>query len=136
MSKRSWFIAALLLIAGVALLLSVRSFSAPPPAISGVTVVASCQEYNGPCPAKLTFTATVTVTPPMSFNFQWERSDGAKSKLKVMHVPAGHPPTVNIVEEWQLGSKGKQETVSEKIRVRSGNVDLTSAPATVVVNCK
>jgi hypothetical protein len=136
MSKRVWFLAGLLLFAGLTAV-TTHVLSAPPPAISGVTVAANYQEYSGPCPAKLKFTATVNVTQlPMSFNYQWERSDGAKSKLKVMHVPSGHTGPVTIVEEWQLGTKGKQVQVSEKLHVKSGNLDITSAPAVVVVNCR
>ena len=137
MLRRIRLSAPALLLVGLVVGFATQISSSPLPAITSVNVVANYQDYTGPCPAKLVFTATVNVGQlPISFNFQWERSDGAKSKLKVMHVPQGHPGTVTIVEEWQLGASGKQATVSEKLRVRCGNLDITSAPAVVVVNCR
>ena len=106
-------------------------------AVSGVNVMASVQTYSGKCPAKIKFTGTIEVTKyPMTFNYQWERSDGAKGPKKVVRVPSAKTKTVTVVDYWQVGAKGEAITVSAKLRVRTGNLDLTSAPAEVTVNCK
>jgi hypothetical protein len=127
----------MVLVLAITVLCTTHALSDWPPDIAAVSVVANYQEYSGPCPAKLVFTATVNVTKvPMSFNFQWERSDGVKSKMKIMHVPSGHTGVVTIVEEWQLGTKGKHVSIYEKLHVKSGNLVVTSAPAVVVVNCR
>jgi hypothetical protein len=53
--------------------------------ISRVTVGVNYSRYNGSCPANLRFTANIYVDRvPMSYNYEWERSDGAKSGERVV----------------------------------------------------
>jgi len=102
-----------------------------------VSVVASPQRYQGRCPAHLRFTATIGVSAhPMVFNYQFERSDGAKSELKVVRVPANGPATYRFSEQWQLGAAGQHMQVWEKVRVASGNTRLESNQAQVDIACR
>jgi len=106
-------------------------------AVSGVSVTANVQTYSGKCPAKIKFTGVIEVNKyPLTLNYQWERSDGAKGPKKVERVPSAKTKTVTVVDYWQLGAKGDSMTVSAKLRVRTGNLDLASAPAEVTIHCK
>jgi len=105
--------------------------------ITAVTVAAYPQSYTGPCPAKITFTGKIYVDRyPMTFNYQWQRSDGAKGPLRMMRVPNASTRVLTVIEHWQLGAPGQQKQVWEQLRVRSGNTDITSAPATATINCR
>lgn len=102
--------------------------------IGGVTVKASPETYNGPCPARIRFTGLIEVQRhPMTLNYHWERSDGAKGPVKVFHVNPG-TRTITTVEPWQLSTPGRQQ-VSATLHVNSGNEHLSSS-ATVHVNCR
>lgn len=102
--------------------------------IGGVTVKASPESYNGPCPARIRFTGVIEVQRyPMSLNYHWERSDGAKGPVKVFHVNKG-TRTITTVEMWQLSTPGRQQ-VSATLHVNSGNEHLSSS-ARVHVNCR
>lgn len=105
--------------------------------ITAVTAAAHPQSYTGPCPAKITFTGKIYVDRyPMTLNYQWQRSDGAKGPLRGMRVPNPSTRVLTVIEHWQLGAPGQQMQVWEQLRVRSGNTDITSAPATATINCR
>ena len=105
--------------------------------IGQVSVTATPQSFTGRCPAHLKFTARIAVDRyPMTLNYQWERSDGAKGPVKVVKVPNANTHSVTTVDSWQIGAKGDHLDVWEKIRVRSGNTDITSDAATVTVTCR
>jgi hypothetical protein len=105
--------------------------------ISSVQVGVNMSHYRGPCPAHLRFTGNIYVARfPMSYNYQWERSDGAKTPLHVVRVNSAADRHLMIVEEWNLGAPGRASEVWERLRVRSGNTDVTSDTKTVVVECR
>lgn len=104
--------------------------------IGEVTATASPENYSGHCPRKIKFTGRVEITSsPMSFNYHWERSDGAKSPVKVVRVPKGNTRTVTVVDYWMLGRKGHTE-IWEKLVVNSGNTHIMSNPASAQLNCR
>jgi len=99
-----------------------------------VKAVVNYSRYEGSCPANLRFTGNIRVDLRVaSYNYQWERSDGAKSELKVVRVSNGSSRVLVIHEDWQLGRPGR---VWERLRVRTGNIDVSSEPANVTVECK
>lgn len=99
-----------------------------------VRAAVNYSRYQGSCPANLRFTGNIRVDSRVaSYNYQWERSDGAKSELKVVRVSSGSPRLLVIHEDWQLGRPGR---VWERLRVRTGSADISSEPATVTVECK
>lgn len=106
-------------------------------AVTEVTVVANPQAYKGPCPGKLKFTGTMYVSRyPMTLNYQWERSDGAKGPVRVVHIPNAKTRSITVVDYWQVGASGQHLQVWERLRVRTGNTDITSSPATVTISCR
>ena len=101
--------------------------------IGQVTVAATPHSFSGRCPAHVRFTAKIEVDKyPMILNVQWERSDGAKGPVKIIKVPSAGTKSVTAVDSWQIGTSGD---VWEKIRVRSGNTDITSDSPTVTIKC-
>lgn len=99
-----------------------------------VRAAVNYSRYQGPCPADLRFTGNIRVDPRIaSYNYQWERSDGAKSELKVVRVSNGSGRFLVVHEDWQLGRPGR---VWERLRVRTGNTDVSSEAANVTVECK
>lgn len=102
--------------------------------IVSVKVGANYSHYRGPCPAQLRFTANIYVDRyPMTYNYQWERSDGAKTRVQVVHVRNAAERHLIIHEDWTLGAQGE---VWESLRVRTGNTDVSSEPARVIVECR
>jgi hypothetical protein len=90
--------------------------------------------YRGPCPARLRFTGNIYVDRvPMEYNYEWERSDGAKSGVRVVRVTDPRMKHVTIYDDWTLSAHG---TVWERLRVRSGNENRVSQVARTVVECR
>jgi len=116
---------------------SLRVPSVEAEGIGGVTAVANPQDYSGRCPHKIKFTGTIAVSAyPMVLNYHWERSDGAKSPVKMVKVPNAHTRSVTVVDYWQIGSKGQHAEVWEKLIVNSGNTHMTSTPASASISCR
>jgi hypothetical protein len=110
---------------------------APPPPITGVEASAIPATYTGPCPHQIRFVAKIGVgVYPMSFNYQWIRSDGAKGPIQEGKVPKATTKTMEFVDYWRLGAAGQQMTISESLRVRSGNTDITSNAAQAQITCR
>ena len=105
-------------------------------AIGSVTVTANKTSYTGKCPTTIKFTGKIEVNKfPMSLNYHWERSDGAKTAVKVVHVKKG-TKTLTVVDTWKLGAAGKHVDGWVKLIVNSGNTHITSDPANFTLDCK
>jgi hypothetical protein len=65
---------------------------------------------------------------PMTFNYHWERSDGAKSEVKVVSIRNEDARTFRITETWTVGRNVPLEQLWEKIFVNTGNTHLVSEP--------
>jgi hypothetical protein len=72
----------------------------------------------------------------MTYNYQWERSDGARSEKHVVQVAYPSERHLTVFEEWNLGAPGVSKNVWQRLRVRTGNTDVTSNEANVVVECR
>jgi hypothetical protein len=138
MQKSRLLIPELLLILGLVVFAGVlQGRAADEPTIGEVTVVANPQSYSGPCPARVRFTGTIAVLrPPMTFNYHWERSDGAKGPIRVVHVRNASARTVTVVDSWQLGTPGQRLRVWEKLVVNCGNTHITTSPAEATISCR
>jgi hypothetical protein len=137
--SKSRALGCLLVAFSVVLILSTaQSLSArPAEGIGAIDVTATPRAFRGPCPARLHFSARIEVDHyPMTFNYQWERSDGALGPKRIAKVPSPHTRTITLVDTWQVGRKGDHMDVWQKVRIRSGNTDITSRQATVTLDCK
>jgi len=102
-----------------------------------VTLTASPSRYEGTCPARIRFEGRVGIAAhPMVFNYVFERSDGAKSQLKVARAPNANTKTVTVVEVWQVGAAGQRLHVWEKLRVASGNTRIESNQVDAEIICR
>src|SRR5450432_303015 len=103
-----------------------------------IHVATNRSAYNGGgCPVEIVFTATVNFVMPhaaLVFNHHWERSDGAKTAVQVVHVAPDERSMV-IHETWRLGAPGNHVDASMTLFVNSGNTHLSEASKTVSVTC-
>ena len=105
--------------------------------IGSVKVGVNYSHYRGPCPAHVRFTGNIYVDHyPMTYNYLWERSDGARTQRQVVHVTSAAQRHLTILEEWSLGEPGRSTAVWERLRVRTGNTDVASESANVTVQCR
>jgi len=122
----------ILFLAGVAMVV-VREAQAQ---FRNVTLGVNMSHYHGPCPAHLRFTGNITVENyPMTYNYKWERSDGAHSGSHVVKVNDARDRHIVVTEDWTLSPPGRTE-VWMRLRVRSGNTNVESNSANVVIECR
>jgi hypothetical protein len=69
--------------------------------IQDISVKADRPTYNGACPAKITFTATIHYSGSGTVQYTWLRSDGAHGPTRSMTLKGGGTQTINTT--WQLG---------------------------------
>jgi hypothetical protein len=78
---------------------------------------------------ELTFTALLNLNVvPVTFNFHWERSDGARTGVKVISVRNADEQTYRLVEKWTVGRGVPIDQLWEKVFVNTGNTHLASEP--------
>jgi hypothetical protein len=76
---------------------------------------------------QITFVAVVSLNVvPIAFNYHWERSDGAKTALKVVKVSNAGEQTYRLVERWTVGPNVQVADLWEKVFVNSGNTHIAS----------
>ena len=81
----------------------------------------------------LHFTVRLAVnTTQLVFNYHWERSDGAKSQMKMWSVRPG-VSSIPITTTWEIGPNAPVKEVWEKLFVNTGNTHLESEPVKIVV---
>jgi hypothetical protein len=81
---------------------------------------------------EITFVAVVNLDViPISFNFHWERSDGARTAVRVISVRNTNEQTYRLVEKWTVGQNVATDQLWEKVFVNSGNTHLASEPIMV-----
>ena len=74
-----------------------------------IVLLAGPQNYRGPCPGRPRFTGPIVVKKhPMTFNYPWERSDGAKGSVHVVKVPSAGTKSITEVDSWQVGTRGER----------------------------
>ncbi|MGA2612174.1 MAG: hypothetical protein ABSG38_01800 [Spirochaetia bacterium] len=102
---------------------------ADPVAIQGVG--ASSQKLaNGN--TMVHFTVRVSIfTTPLVFNYHWERSDGAKSGVKMWSVKPG-VVSIPVSTTWEMGPNHPAE-VWERLFVNTGNTHLASEPIKIAL---
>jgi len=104
--------------------------------IGAVSVEPHPASYTGRAPARLRFVARVELEGAKTFNYSWERSDGAKSPVKVVHVTNPRQRSMTFTENWQLGAPGQRKEVWQRIHVNCGNQHVSSDRAMVSIDCR
>lgn len=104
-----------------------------------IHVAVNRHEYRGRgCPIEIVYTATINFEMPhprgFVFNYHWERSDGAKSAVRVVRPSPGERSMV-VRETWRLGGPGRDYDASQTIHVNSGNTHIAESSPTVRVEC-
>jgi len=112
------------LLATTGLLFAPGLLAADPIAIHGVGA-SSHRLANGHTQVRFTVRIDVSTTP-LVFNYHWERSDGAKSAVKVQSLKRG-TTSVPVTTTWELGADATGE-VWEQLFVNTGNTHLQSDP--------
>jgi hypothetical protein len=104
-----------------------------------VHVAVNRHEYRGrACPVDVVFTASINFTMPhprgFTFNYHWERSDGAKGATHVVR-PGPHEHTLVVRDKWRVGGRGQSHDISETIHMGSGNERIRESSETVHIEC-
>jgi hypothetical protein len=126
------------LIGITAFLAIVPSAAAEP--FGSIHVTANRNQYVGRgCPIEILFSGTINFEMPhpkgFVFNYQWERSDGAKGPVRVVR-PAPNERSLVVRDKWRLGAPGRNLDVSQTLLVNSGNTHLSQSSQTVRVECR
>lgn len=117
--------------------LSLPAWAAADP-FGQIRVSAEPSRYVGPCPAHIAFTGSVELySPPegFTFNYHWERSDGARGPLRVVRVRPDQR-FMHFRETWDLGAPGANYDLYETLLVASGNTHLSYRSPVVRVSCR
>jgi hypothetical protein len=104
-----------------------------------IHVAANRQQYTGrQCPIDVLYTATINFEMPhprgLTFNYHWERSDGAKGPVQVVH-PGPNQRSYVVRERWRLGAPGNSYDAGTTIYVNSGNTHLSESSPLVRIRC-
>lgn len=101
-------------------------------------VAANRSQYTGRCPVELVYTATINFVMPhpkgLTFNYHWERSDGAKGAVQVVR-PQESQRSMVLHEKWRLGAAAQHYDAGVSLFVNSGNAHLVQASPAVRVTC-
>lgn len=104
-----------------------------------VHVAANRGEYVGNhCPITVIYSATINFEPHrrgLSFNYHWERSDGAKGPVRVVRVSPGERSML-VRESWRLGRRGQEHDATATLYINSGDVHERHMSPTVHVVCR
>ncbi len=107
------------------MLLGAALVSAQEPISIGETSSSARSLDNGS--TEITFVAVINLNViPISFNFHWERSDGARTGVKVISVRNTSEQSYRLVEKWTVGQNVQIDQLWEKVLVNSGNTHLAS----------
>jgi hypothetical protein len=104
-----------------------------------VHVAVNRHQYVGRgCPIDIVFTGSINLRPHphgLVFQYHWERSDGAKGPVHVMH-PGPNERHIVVREHWRLGGHGDTHDVSQTLHLGSGNSRASESSPTVHVECR
>jgi hypothetical protein len=100
--------------------------------VTRVGIVAKPQAYNGHCPARIEFIATIHVSHPSRVEYQWERSDGGRGQRESVDI---HSAGQGVTDSWTLGGGNERLVVWERLHVLAPT-GISSPQARVHVNCR
>ncbi|HUJ00730.1 MAG TPA: hypothetical protein VLY46_10870 [Usitatibacter sp.] len=102
--------------------------------VTRVGIVAKPHSYSGPCPATIEFIATIHVSHhPVRVEYEWERSDGARSRREVIDI---HAAGEGVSTTWTIGGHpGERRVVWERLHVLAPT-GISSPEAHVRIDCR
>lgn len=95
-------------------------------------------EFRGRCPVEVVFTGTIDFVPHRGehvINYSFERNDGARGPVRVVHVRPGQRSLV-VREPWRVGGRDREHNLAVTLHVNSGNTRLRESSPTVHVECR
>jgi len=107
-------------------------YGAPSPpsfAVTSVTVSADPPFFSGACPTTVNFYATITVNGPGTITYNWERSDGALSRIASLTF--GGPGSQTANTSWPLDETG---SYWKRVHVYTPN-EIISNQASFTLSC-
>ena len=108
---------------------------APPIVVRAVELRAEPADYEGPCPATITFRASIEVEGgPGPLTYRFLRSDGAKGEARVLNVV--RPGSKTVTETWTLGRQPEPVFEGWQQLMVLTPEPMTSAAATFSVTCR
>ena len=108
------------------------------PVVTSVSAGASPNRYDGFCPVRATFTATIVVNLPAKVTYRWERSDGAVGPTETVAISgrSSDVKSYTASTSWELRNPpGKILRVTQKLHVTAPN-DIKSNEAEIVLTCR
>jgi len=103
--------------------------SPPSFAVTSVTVSADPPFFSGACPTTVNFYATITVNGPGTITYNWERSDGALSRIASLTF--GGPGSQTANTSWPLDETG---SYWKRVHVYTPN-EIISNQASFTLSC-
>jgi hypothetical protein len=108
------------------------------PAVTSVSAGARPNRYDGFCPVRVTFSATIVVNLPARVTYRWERSDGAVGPSETVAI-SGRSSDVKSYTATTSGEfrnpPGKTLRVTQVLHVTAPN-DMKSNEAEIVMTCR
>jgi len=89
----------------------------PPAMTAKVSVTVDVPAYQGPCPARLVFTGTITlpgVPTKQPLTYQWVRADRTRGPKRTVTMTG---TTVTVTDKMQVGIAGQMIRVGEQLEV-------------------
>ena len=108
------------------------------PAVTSVSAGARPNRYDGFCPVRVTFTATIVVNLPAKVAYRWERSDGAIGPSETVAISgrSNDVKSYTATTSWELRNPpGKSLRVTQTLHVTAPN-DIKSNEAEIVLTCR
>ena len=117
----------------VLFLLLVPALAVAQRTVTRVGIVARPAVYTGPCPADITFIATIHVSRSPAFaDYVWERSDGVKGRRQRVDIRGEGR---GVTDTWRIGAGRGRYVIWERLHVLAPT-GIYSPVARVTVNCR
>jgi hypothetical protein len=105
--------------------------------VIGTTLVANPDSYNGRCPAKITFSGSITVNKAGRVKYTFVRSDGARG-TRDLSLDFNGPGSKTVETTWNLGAATptfQPFRGFQRIKILSPN-EMESNRAVFVLQCR
>lgn len=108
------------------------------PVVTSVSAGASPNRYDGFCPVRVTFSATIVVDLPSKVTYRWERSDGAVGPSETVSISgrSSDVKSATVSTSWELRHPpGNRFDAGQILHVMAPN-DIKSKEAKIELTCR